>query len=101
MTSFTLTARLFPDGAPFTVTGRTAWALDALVKAGPKGCTPIDTPGPRWSSYVHRLRRDHGLAIETHHENHGGPFPGAHGRYVLTTPVEIVSRSDGGQAVAA
>ena len=101
MAKLTIAARVLPDGSTFTVIGRIAWALDALVKAGPKGCTPIDTPGPRWSSYVHRLRRDHGLAIETHHENHGGPFPGAHGRYVLTTAVEIVSRSDGGQAVAA
>ncbi len=36
--------------------GREAWALGELVKAGERGCTPIDTPGPRWSDYVFKLR---------------------------------------------
>ena len=31
------------------VKGRDAWALKELVMAGDKGCTPLDTPGPRWS----------------------------------------------------
>jgi hypothetical protein len=46
------------DGHTFVAVGRVAWALGELIDAGPAGCTPIDHPGPRWSSYVHRLRRD-------------------------------------------
>lgn len=72
-----------------TFEGRTAWALDQLIKAGAGGCTPITHPGPRWAAYVLKLRKA-GLIIETIHERHDGPFPGNHGRYVLRTPVEIV-----------
>ncbi len=71
--------------------GRNAWALAELIKAGEKGCTPITHPGPRWSAYVHRLRHEHGLDIETIHEVHGGAFPGNHARYVLRSAVEAVS----------
>jgi hypothetical protein len=73
------------DGqAPFfvTVKGRVQWALDRLRKAGPRGVTPIDEPGPRWSAYVFDLRAL-GVNIETVHEPHGGDYPGTHGRYVL------------------
>jgi hypothetical protein len=62
--------------------GRDAWALDRLREAGPKGCTPIENPAPRWSAYVHKLRK-YGVPIETLHEPHTGPYPGTHGRYVL------------------
>ena len=46
------------NGDAFTLyaTGREVWALERLIKAGPKGCTPIEQPAPRWSSYVHLLR---------------------------------------------
>lgn len=64
------------------VTGRDQWALLELAVAGPKGCTPIDNPAPRWSAYVHKLR-DMGVDIETVHERHEGPFPGNHARYVM------------------
>lgn len=74
-----------------TLTGRDAWALSELVKAGSKGCTPIDNPGPRWSGYVHDLRHDHGLAIETVYEQHKGAFPGNHARYILRSSVRLVS----------
>ena len=75
------------DGkASVTVTGRDAWALLELVKSGYKGCTPIDNPGPRWSGYVHNLRKA-GFDIETLHEKHKGPFPGTHARYVLHSQV--------------
>ncbi|MGR9169587.1 winged helix domain-containing protein [Rhizobium sp. KDH_Rht_773_N] len=84
------TARVLPDGQPFKVVGRFGWALKCLVNAGEQGCTPINHPGPRWSAYVHRLRKDFGLVIETIHENHGGPFPGNHARYRLVTKVEII-----------
>lgn len=71
--------------------GRNAWALLELIKAGAKGCTPITHPGPRWSAYVHNLRHDYGLCIETIHEAHSGPFPGSHGRYVLHCNVQVIS----------
>jgi hypothetical protein len=86
----TLTIRLLPDGGLITIRGRDAWALLCLLDAGPKGCTPIDHPGPRWSAYVFNLRRA-GLVIETLHESHAGPFAGTHARYVLRSEIEIVS----------
>ena len=67
--------------------GRDRWALECLIKAGEKGCTPIDHPGPRWSAYVHDLRHEHGLLIETVTEEHGPPFEGTHARYVLRSVV--------------
>jgi hypothetical protein len=75
-------------------TKREAWALDALRSAGLAGCTPIDNPAPRWSGYIHRLRHNHGLNIETVTENHGGEFAGHHARYVLRTTV--APSSEGG-----
>jgi hypothetical protein len=39
-----------------TVSGRDRWALEELIKAGPKGCTPITNPAPRWAAYVFNLR---------------------------------------------
>lgn len=73
---------------PFTVwpKGRDRWALECLIAAGSKGCTPITTPGPRWSSYVHKLRAV-GVQIETITEPHDGPFAGNHARYVLRAKV--------------
>jgi hypothetical protein len=79
------------DGSETKVTlqGRVRWALECLLAAGPKGCTPIDHPGPRWSGYTHCLR-GMGLAIETLYEPHGGPFKGTHARYVLRSRVKPV-----------
>ena len=82
--------RITPEtGEPFTIlaTGREAWALDRLRAAGPKGCTPIDEPAPRWSAYVHALR-ERGVPIVTLREAHGGDFAGHHGRYVLRATVQ-------------
>ena len=75
-------------GEPFAIEakGREAWALDRLTEAGPRGCTPIAQPAPRWSAYVHRLRAL-GVPIETRHEPHGGAFAGTHGRYILRARV--------------
>lgn len=67
--------------------GRDAWALDRLGAAGPKGCTPLREPGPRWSAYVHKLRK-RGVPIETVTEPHGGEFTGHHGRYILRAHVQ-------------
>ncbi|MDP5217147.1 hypothetical protein Q5Y75_07955 [Ruegeria sp. 2205SS24-7] len=70
------------------VGGRIHWALASLIAAGDDGCTPIDTPGPRWSHYVWVLRHEHSVCIETINEQHGGPFSGTHARYVLRSVVE-------------
>lgn len=71
------------------VQGRDRWALESLNHAGALGCTPIDHPGPRWSAYVHALRHECGLEIETVHEKHDGPFQGNHARYVLKSRVTL------------
>jgi hypothetical protein len=76
------------------LSGREAWALRELARAGNDGTTPITTPGPRWSSYVHKLRRKYGFDIETIREPHGGKFPGHHARYVLRTVVDIIDPDD-------
>ncbi len=74
---------------------RLAWALEQLIDAGPRGCTPIDRPAPRWSAYVHRLRHEFGLAVETVTERHGGAFPGSHARYRLRSDVAVLPASEG------
>ena len=82
--------------------GRDAWALIELIRAGDGGCTPIDHPGPRWSAYVHKLRRM-GIDIQTITEAHGGPFKGTHARYILRTIVHRLSAPAGtgaGQSAA-
>ena len=85
-----------PNGRRTTLYGRDAWALLQLAARGAQGCTPIDTPGPRWSSYVHKLRNA-GIAVDTIREPHRGAFPGTHARYVLRTAVFI---EQGGEVVA-
>jgi hypothetical protein len=77
------------DAVQFTVKGRDRWALECLMAAGARGCTPIDNPGPRWSGYMFNLRHL-GLDIETITEPHGGAFAGHHGRYVLRSHVTRV-----------
>ncbi len=82
----------FWDGTIKTFHGRPAWALRNLICAGEKGCTPIDTPGPRWSHYVWVLRGE-GVSIETITERHCGQFPGTHARYVLRSEVVIIENA--------
>jgi hypothetical protein len=75
----------------FSTTGQTSRALLALVTAGTKGVTALDVSSTwayRFGAYVHNLRRDHGLVIETLRESHIG---GWHGRYVLHTALRIVA----------
>ena len=79
------------DGPVATIRGREAWALTALIAAGERGCTPIDTPGPRWSGYVHDLRKM-GVVIETVRERHGGAFPGDHAHYVLRSHITVLDK---------
>ena len=78
------------DGAERSIwlSGRNAWALSRLIQAGKQGCTPINQPAPRWAAYVHILRTEYGLKIKTITEEHGGPFSGTHGRYVLQSNVK-------------
>lgn len=73
------------------VNGRDLWALECLIAAGEKGCSPIDHPGPRWSVYVFDLR-GMGVEIETIREPHAGPFEGTHARYVLRSQVTRAER---------
>lgn len=76
------------DGAQILeLKGREEWALSHLLNAGDRGCTPIDTPGPRWSHYVWLLR-GRGINVETITEAHGGPYKGTHARYVLRSRIE-------------
>ncbi len=70
--------------------GRNAWAMKQLMDAGAVGCTPINNPAPRWSAYIHNLRR-FGVHIRTITEQHGGKFAGNHARYVLVSNVTVVS----------
>lgn len=88
-----ISVRILPEGVARRFNCRLAWALNALIIAGDIGCTPLDHPGPRWSGYVHQLRRAE-LDIETRDERHAGPYPGRHARYVLRSPVELVSIGD-------
>ena len=64
-------------------------ALAALINAGSKGVTALELSSwaYRLGAYVHTLRHDYGLAIETLREPHDG---GWHGRYVLHTPCQII-----------
>ena len=80
-----------PDGDRLVhLPGRVAWAMEQLLRAGKNGCTPIDTPGPRWSDYVFKMRKRFGIDVETETESHGGPFPGSHARYRLRSRVSRV-----------
>ena len=83
-----------PGFGPVTAQGRDAWALLELYRAGDAGCTPITHPGPRWSGYVHKLRK-RGLQIETVTERYGGPFAGHHARYVLRSRIQLIGADDG------
>ena len=70
------------DGSVVSPIGRDAWAFRQLKNADLRGCTPIDHPGPRWSSY--------GFSIETVTEAHGGPFAGKHARHVLRSETTVI-----------
>lgn len=72
-----------------TLRGRNDWAMQQLMDAGSKGCTPIDNPAPRWSAYIFNLRK-FGVNIRTVTEQHGGKFAGHHARYVLIAEVAVI-----------
>ncbi len=79
-----------PNG-PFAVIGQVGKALVALVENGAAGVTALEVHSwaYRLGAYVHTLRHDYGLAIETVHEDHEG---GWHARYRLLSPVSIIGR---------
>ncbi|MBR1155792.1 hypothetical protein [Bradyrhizobium sp. JYMT SZCCT0428] len=87
-------AQIGKAGPVVTVRGRDAWALLELKAAHDNGCTPIDHPGPRWSGYVHKLRKA-GIFIETIREAHDGPFSGQQRRYVLRSLIAIFEMKGG------
>jgi hypothetical protein len=87
-------AQIGEAGPVVKVRGRDAWALLELKAANDDGCTPIDHPGPRWSGYVHKLRKA-GIIIATIRERHSGPFAGQHARYVLISIVTILEKKGG------
>jgi hypothetical protein len=88
-----VTFKRMPDDLPVTVVGRTAWALQELVQAGPKGITALENPAPRLAHYILCLRKA-GLTIETIDEKHSGPFKGVHGRYILKSDVQIMEQPE-------
>lgn len=87
-------ATVHRDDTEFTATchGRVGWAILSLIRAGRRGCTPIDRPAPRWSDYVFKARAL-GFNIETIHEGHDGSFAGHHARYVLHDQVTVAGGS--------
>ncbi|MHC2584184.1 winged helix domain-containing protein [Bradyrhizobium diazoefficiens] len=93
MTMFTLKVRI-DAGNAIVIVGRAAWALLELLTAGNIGCTYIDNPAPRWSGYIHKLRKL-GATIDTLQEAHGGPFAGFHARYVLRSSVTVLKATVG------
>ena len=97
-----VTASITPEGPAFTVTGRIAETLLSLIEAGPRGITSLEAFQAGWAvrlaAYVHRLRSDCRLAIETRREPHRG---GNHARYVLLSPVNVMARSDWKEGMAA
>lgn len=76
-------------GEMLRVKGREAWTLNCLLETGQGGVIPLERPAPRWSAYVHSLRK-RGLVIDTIGEEHAGPYSGTHGRYVLRTPLKVL-----------
>jgi hypothetical protein len=75
------------DPREIQLMGRDRWALEMLMKAGPRGITAIEMNGPRLHAYIFDLRHEHSLNIVREDEPHGGDFPGHHGRYFLLSNV--------------
>jgi hypothetical protein len=88
---FTLTVRR-SDGAEVRISGRPAWMLDRLLKAGERGLTTAElAPGLRVSDFIFKLRKHHGIAVSSERETHAGDFPGSHSIYRLSEPVEVIA----------
>ena len=88
---FKVTARIIPDGMPFTTSGQGGRTLLLLHEKGALGIVAYDFQGGpplRLPAYTWALMRKHGLVIETRREQHEC---GWHGRFVLHTPIEVIS----------
>ncbi len=72
----------------FELEGRLGWAMFNLSKSGARGIAPIERPAPRWSAYVHELRKM-GIQIETEMEPHAGAYSGHHARYRLACNAQV------------
>ena len=84
-----------PESPELRASGRDAWALMRLVRAGKAGITTLDNPAPRLSHYIFKLRRM-GVNISTGTEAHRGDYAGEHGRYRLLSPISIVQVVEAG-----
>lgn len=102
MNKLSVSVRLQPVGNVVVIKGREAETILALVEAGSRGVTSLDVSRAGWAyrlaAYVHRLKTDYGISIETRRERHDG---GSHGRYFLRSAVEILDRSDQQENLAA
>ena len=95
---FKVTARILPDGLPFTSSGQEGRTLLLLHEKGALGVVAYDFRGGppfRLPAYTWSLMRNHGLAIETRREQHDC---GWHGRFVLHTAIEIIAINDPAKA---
>jgi hypothetical protein len=91
MKRFKVIARILPDGRTFTATGQEGRSLLLLQRKALNGIVVFDFVGGtafRLAAYVCSIKQKHGLNIETKRELHDG---GWHARYVLHTPIEIIS----------
>ena len=88
-----------PDGSTSEHTIRNArcrWVLDELIGAGSKGITHFQHPDPNWTAYIHKLRMQYGIEIETAIELHIGRFAGHHARYIIGSRIEKLGAEDEG-----
>jgi hypothetical protein len=76
--------------------GREAWTLACLMEVREHGVILLERPAPRWSAYVHSLRK-RGIVIDTIDEPHAGPYSGTHGRYILRTPLRVLKATSAGE----
>ncbi len=86
-----VTARILPNGQPFTAKGQEGRTLLLLHEKAKIGVVAYDFQGGppfRLPAYVWSLKRKHGLDIETKHVLHVG---GWHGKFVMHTPIEIIA----------
>jgi len=88
----TLTFKHYTKGGErvYVVTGRVAQTLWQLVRYNESGITALEmsnTWALRLADYVHSLRHDYTLEIQTVMQPHDG---GKHARYFLRSAVEIL-----------
>ena len=89
-----VTARILPDGLPFTCRGQEAKTLLLLGQKGVAGVEADDFRGGppfRLPAYCLSLIKHKGFVVETQRVNHDG---GWHGRFVLRAPIEIIAITD-------